>query len=113
MPPTILLGHDRRTGQPIEMPMSAFERHLHFIGYTGSGKTTAIVTLLKGLLRLPGPGKCVVILDRLGGFSHDLMRWFASELCCPARVRDRVIYLEAAREDRTIGFNPLLYSTPG
>ena len=50
-------------------------------------------------------------VDRLGSFSHDLLRWFASPFC-PAWARDRLVYIEPAREDVVLGFNPLLYDTP-
>lgn len=109
----IHLGTDRETGRPVYFPLKAFERHLHLIGYTGAGKTTAIITLLVDMLSRPGPQPCVIIVDRLGGFSADLLRWFSSPFLCPRSVRDRLVYIEPAREDVTCTFNPLLYATPG
>ena len=108
----ILIGWDRETKKPIYFPLSALERHVHLIGYTGAGKTTAIITFLLALLSIPFHRKCVVIIDRLGGFSLDLLRWFASGLC-PPWVRERLVYIEGAREDVTVPINPLLYGTPG
>lgn len=109
----VRLGVHRKTGQPVELPIDALARHMHLLGYTGAGKTTTIVTMLVNMLMNPGFQKCVIILDRLGGFSLDLKRWFSSQLLCPPWIRDRVIYVEPAREDRTITLNPLLFNTPG
>ena len=39
---SILLGHDRKTNEPIRMPTKVFQTHLHLIGGTGKGKTTAL-----------------------------------------------------------------------
>ena len=44
----------------------------------------------------------------MGNLSHELLLWMVSE-SCPESVRDRVVYIEPAREDVVIGFNPLLY----
>jgi hypothetical protein len=74
----ILIGHEQKSGRPVHLPVAALDRHMHMIGYTGAGKTTAIITLLQGLLANPLQKKCVIIIDRLGGFSLDLLRWFSS-----------------------------------
>ncbi|MFO0935752.1 MAG: DUF87 domain-containing protein [Gemmataceae bacterium] len=110
---SIKLGFDRETQKPVYFPPKAFERHLHLIGYTGAGKTTAIITLLVNMLTQRSNSKCVIIIDRLGGFSLDLLRWFSSPLLCPPWVQDRLLYIEPAREDVTISLNPLVYQTPG
>src|SRR5206468_1221205 len=36
----ILLGADRATKKPIYLPTEALPRHVHMVGYSGSGKTT-------------------------------------------------------------------------
>jgi hypothetical protein len=64
---------------------------------------------LHGLF-LSFPCGCLII-DRLGGFSWDLLMWFASRFC-PPQVRDRLIYFEAAREDIVFPFNPLPHESP-
>lgn len=110
---SIRIGVDRDTKRPVYFPPQAFERHLHMIGYTGAGKTTAIVTLLVNMLSQRSISKGVIVIDRLGGFSLDLLRWFSSSLLCPPWVRDRLIYIEPARENITLSLNPLLYDTPG
>ncbi len=106
------LGAERNTQEPVAIPIQALRQHMHLIGYTGTGKTTALITLLLGLLPLVTQKKCVFIIDRLGGFSMDLLRWFASQYC-PAWVRERLIYIEASREDLVVPMNPLLHGTPG
>jgi len=108
----ILIGWDKRAGKPVYFPLSAAPRHTHLVGYTGSGKTTAIITLLAGLLTNPFVRKCVIVIDRLGGFSLDLCRWVASEFC-PSWVKERFLFIRPSREDVVLGMNPLLYRTPG
>lgn len=107
----ILLGHDRAGGQKVYVPKSSFKTHWHLIGGTGKGKTTAVHTMLHPLLIDPIDADCWFIIDRLGGLSHDLLLWMASEYCTDD-VRSRLVYIEPAREDVVIGFNPLLYRTP-
>lgn len=107
---SILLGHDRSTGTRLEIPTTVFQTHLHLIGGTGKGKTTAFHTILQPLLLDPADQACFFIIDRLGNFAQELMLWMASEFCTQD-VRNRLIYIEPAREDKILGFNPLLYDT--
>lgn len=108
---SLLLGSHVGSGKPFRVPLKAFDTHLHLIGGTGKGKTTALHTLLHPLLADPVRTPCVVLIDRLGGFSRDLLLWMASPFC-PEHVRERLVYFEPAREDVVLGFNPLLYGTP-
>src|ERR1041385_805674 len=94
----IPLGHDRKSGNPIHFPQDKLNRHFHLIGASGSGKTTALVTFLVGLFMQPVRKPCVVIVDRLGGFSADLLHWFASGFC-PDWVRKRLLYIQPSMED--------------
>lgn len=98
------------TKTPFHVPLSSFDTHWHLIGGTGKGKTTAIHTMLHGLLLDPLRQPCVVIVDRMGGLSFDLLRWMASEFCTED-VRQRLVYIEPAREDVVLGFNPLTYDS--
>lgn len=107
----ITLGTDRKTGKKIYLPKNSFDTHWHLIGGTGKGKTTAIHTMLHGLLLDPMSNDCWFIFDRMGNLSYELLLWIVSDFC-PQFVRDRVIYIEPACEDVVIGFNPLLFETP-
>lgn len=107
---SLLLGSIVGSHKPFRFPLKAFETHLHLIGGTGKGKTTAIHTLLHPLLSDPIRRPCVVLIDRLGGLSRDLLLWMSSPFC-PRHVRDRLVYFEPAREDVVLGFNPLLHGS--
>ena len=109
---TILLGHDRNSGDPVRIPKKAFQTHLHLIGGTGKGKTTALHTILHKLLLDPFDQAGFLIVDRLGNFSQELLLWMASQFCTED-VRRRLLYIEPSREDVVLGFNPLLHDTPG
>lgn len=108
---SVLLGTDRRSGKDVHIPRSSFDTHWHLIGGTGKGKTTAINSMLQKLLLDRLHKDCFIIVDRMGGFSFQLLLWMASKYCTQ-QVRDRLVYFEAAREDIVLPFNPLVYDTP-
>ena len=108
---SILLGHDAY-GREVRIPTSAFATHFHLIGGTGKGKTTAIHTLLRPLLRDPRERSCAILIDRLGNLSEELLLWMASKEFCTDDVRQRLVYIQPSREDVVLAFNPLLYETP-
>ena len=105
-----LLGKRHGTQEPVRIPKASFDTHWHLIGGTGKGKTTAIHTMLHGLLLDPTHEPCVVIVDRMGNLSYELLLWMASDYCTD-EVRNRLVYIQPSREDAVIGFNPLLYDT--
>ena len=104
------LGHRSGSRKPFYLPGQSFDTHWHLIGATGKGKTTALHRMIHEILLDPIERPCVFIVDRMGNLSFDLLRWIASEYCTE-EVRDRLLYVEPAREDVVIGFNPLLYET--
>jgi hypothetical protein len=104
------IGNIHGTKTPFEITKDSFSTHWHLIGHTGKGKTTAIHTLLHRLLLDPTDESCVIIVDRMGNLSFDLLLWMASEFCSED-VRERLVYIEPAREDVVMGFNPLLHET--
>ncbi len=108
---SIHFGQDHDSGEHVRIPKSAFPTHFHLIGGTGKGKTTAIHTILRPLLRDPTDRSCVVIIDRLGNLSQELLLWMASKEFCTQDVRSRVVYIQPAREDIVLPFNPLTYET--
>lgn len=101
------IGRDIVTGRPIHIRRHAFRTHFHLIGGTGKGKTTALHTMLHPLLSDPLEKACFIIIDRLGNFALELLLWLSS-VFCPARVRERLVYIQPAREDVVSTFNPLL-----
>jgi TraM recognition site of TraD and TraG len=105
-------GKVRNTGNPFRLPRASFDTHWHLIGGTGKGKTTAIHTILHQILRDPTDEACVFIIDRMGNLSFELLLWMASEFCTED-VRDRLVYIEPAREDVVMGFNPFLHESQG
>ena len=58
----------------------------------------------------PFDESCFLLIDRIGNFSEELLQWMASEFCTDD-VRNRLVYIEPAREDRILSFNPLLYDS--
>ncbi len=107
---SLVLGNSLDDGRSVRIPSRAFDTHLHLLGGTGKGKTTAIHTILHPLLSDPFDEPCFIIIDRMGGFSHELLLWMSSDYC-PDRVRQRLVYIEPAREDVVLPLNPLLYDT--
>src|SRR5262249_30783068 len=89
----LLLGHEHHTRTPFHLPVASFDTHWHFLGGTGKGKTTALHTLLHGLLLDPVAKPAIFLFDRLGNLSFELLLWLASP-CCPAFVRQRFLYLQ-------------------
>lgn len=108
---SILLGQDCDSRAEIRIPKSALSTHFHLIGGTGKGKTTAIHTILRPLLRDPTDRSCAIVIDQLGNLSQELLLWAASEEFCTEDVRQRLVYIQPAREDIVLPFNPLTYET--
>lgn len=106
----LFLGHEAASGAPVRLPLKSFQTHYHLIGGTGKGKTTAIHTILHPLLLDADDTPCIIIWDRLGNLSYELLLWLASEFCTD-EVRRRLVYIEPSREDVVIGMNPLLFET--
>lgn len=102
----IVLGTDLETGRPFCLDPEATRTHVHALGSTGSGKTTALISLLRPLLMTSMPKSACFLVDPVGNFSHDLLLWMA-DTTCPQHVRDRLIYLEPARDNWVMPFHPL------
>lgn len=108
----VFLGKNVESGGDVYLPWESFKTHYHLIGGTGKGKTTAIHTMLQPMLRSPLDSSCYFIIDKLGNFSAELLLWMSSKFCTQ-RVRDRLVFIQAAREDVVSPLNPLVYETPG
>jgi Helicase HerA, central domain len=73
-------------------------RHLHIIGQTGTGKSTAILNLLSQDLAM---GRGVALLDPHGDLAERALTLI------PSRRAHQLVYLNPADLERPIGFNPL------
>lgn len=92
--------------RPLYLDPESLRTHLHLVGATGAGKTTAIHALLRPLMAEPRDQNCLFVIDPMGNLSFDLLRWMATPYC-PQHVRDRLVYIEAARDEFVMPFNPL------
>ena len=106
----VLLGQDLDRNQPIYLPPESFQTHYHLVGGTGAGKTTALHQLLRTIMLEPHAKSCLFIIDPMGNFSRDLLRWMVSSRRFQ-HVRDRLIYMEPARERYVLPMNPLRFDT--
>lgn len=105
------LGTCVETRKPLFLDKDVdFNLHTLLLGQTGSGKTTAIHAILRALMKDPDDRAAIFVLDPMGGLSRDLLLFAASEFC-PQHVRDRLLYIEPAREDFICPFNPLLHTS--
>lgn len=108
MRPRIQLGHhlDQPTKKLI-LPHDSLSRHMHLVGATGAGKTVAIHALMRPLMMSTGRHKSsLFVFDLMGNLSRDLLHWIASKHC-PQHVRDRLLYIEPAKSEYVLPFNPL------
>jgi Helicase HerA, central domain len=87
-------GDDREIG----LSLADSRLHLHLLGPTGSGKTTAMLNLA---LQDIAAGRGVGVLDPKG----DLVRALLERI--PAARRDDVVYISPDQDDASVGINPL------
>src|SRR5436190_13061000 len=73
-------------------------RHLHLIGQTGTGKSTALLNLLAQDLAM---GRGIALLDPHGDLAERALTLIPSERA------HQLVYLNPADLDRPIGFNVL------
>ena len=108
----ILLGRNEESGKRVELSGDLFRTHFHFIGATGTGKSTAMLTMLQQLIMQPGADRCCLFLiDPIGNLSRDLLRFIAHPRFCPEYVRQRLVYIEPADERYVMPFNPLTHTS--
>jgi len=107
----IRIGIDQENRRPVIVPPDLFRTHFHLLGATGSGKTNAILVMLRAILATPRPKCCLFLVDPMGNLSRDLLTWIANKRSCPQHVRDRLIYIEPAHTDVVLPFNPLLHES--
>jgi hypothetical protein len=107
----ILLGTEQQSGKPLYLSRNLFRTHFHLLGATGTGKTNAIRVILRAIMADPRPKSCLFLVDPMGNLSRDLLSWIANERLCPQHVRERLIYIEPARSQIVVPFNPLLHDS--
>ncbi len=108
----IIIGKHKDTGAEVGFDSDHLARHLHLVGSTGSGKTTALLTSIRQILTSVYEPACMFVIDPMGNLSQDLLRWIANTRYCPEGVRQRLLYIEPAREDVVLPFNPLINESP-
>ena len=79
----IILGKHSHTGAEVGFDSDHLARHMHLIGSTGSGKTTALLTIIRQILTMVYEQPCLFVIDPMGNLSHDLLRWMANTRYCP------------------------------
>ena len=94
----IHLGTDSRSGNEVGFDSDHLARHLHLVGSTGSGKTTALLKIIRQILTATYDRACLFVIDPMGNLSQDLLRWMANTRYCPEGVRKRLLYIEPARK---------------
>ena len=96
----ILLGRNTQSSKRVCLSPDIFRTHMHLIGATGTGKTTAIQILLRQIMLQTEEDKsCLFVIDPMGNLAMDLLRYMVDEEVCPQSVRDRLVYFELARDD--------------
>ena len=105
----IELGTDKKTGLPFYLRPEWLRTHLHMLGSTGSGKTATIRNILAALALEPRNPYAIFIVDAIGNLSYEFLQWMANEERCPPEVRERLVYLEPARTEFVMPFNPLIH----
>jgi len=85
----IFMGIDKQSGQKLYLDPNQFRTHFHLVGATGSGKSTAILTLFRPILMQTRSEMCsLFLIDPMGNLSRDLLGWMVNERLCPQHVRD-------------------------
>ena len=107
----VVLGREVANNELVEMPFSAFNTHCHLIGATGSGKTTALETMLQCLINGGSDKRSFFIVDPLGGFANNILRFIANERFCSDEIRERLVYFEPANTDYTTTIQTLDYTS--
>jgi hypothetical protein len=95
-----VLAESARSGRtrPLALSTQSSLRHLHVLGPTGTGKSTALLNLIVQDLEA---GRGVVVIESKGDLISDVMAAMPEK-----RLRD-VIVLDPSDKNRPVGLNPL------
>lgn len=103
----IELGRDLATGERVFVPPRVWDTHLHCLGATGTGKTTAMALLLFQLMLDSSAPRSFFIIDPIGGLANLILRFVANRKFCTQAIRDRFVYYEPAYENYSTILHPL------
>jgi DNA helicase HerA-like ATPase/energy-coupling factor transporter ATP-binding protein EcfA2 len=81
---------DSMRGEPIFLPLEDIKTHVAFLGSTGSGKTTAALSVVEQLLER---GVSVLLVDRKGDLARYVSEAWWSDPAAPPAERDRKLAL--------------------
>lgn len=108
----IPLGTYSDSGKRAYLDPELFRTHFHLIGATGTGKSTALLTMLRPLLLQTDHDECCLFLiDPIGNLSREVLQLIAHPAFCTDRVRERLVYIEPADERYVLPFNPLTHTS--
>ena len=103
------LGREVETGRRRRLPTGELATHMHLVGATGTGKSTALLRIMRELLL--APQKCgLFLIDPMGNLSRDLLNFISHPTMCSQNVRDRLVYIEPARSGIVAPLNPLSHT---
>lgn len=106
---SVYMGHVVSDGSPLLVPRKAFHEHAHFLGDTGSGKTSlGLAPLIEQLI---APGDCSVVVIDLKGDTMELLGTLRAGIEQAKRRSGRTIavkHFTNQPKKSSFGFNPLL-----
>jgi hypothetical protein len=85
--------------RPVALEVSDARRHIHFIGPSGTGKSTVLLRLITQTI---AAGRAVVVIDPKSDLIADTLSRIS-----PERVSDVVLVDPTDGGERVVGFNPL------
>ena len=90
--------HAADKGRLVNLPTASCLSHLHVIGPTGTGKSTA---LAQWIVADAAAGRSVLVIEPKGDLVADVLARL------PASRHDDVVVIEPGEAERIVGFNPL------
>lgn len=95
---TVALSNKPGDPRPLSLTVSSSLRHLHVLGPTGTGKSTALLNLINQDLHA---GRGVVVIESKGDLIRDVLATM------PERRLDDVVVLDPTDDEFPVGINPL------
>jgi hypothetical protein len=104
-----LIGRSPGNRQNVYLPIKTLPTHTHLIGATGTGKSTLIMRILAQLMIGMVNPTTIFVIDPLGGLANVILNFMAHPTLCPESVRKRLVYIEPAKTEYCMPFNPLIF----